>query len=135
MILVDSNILIDIFEDDPVWAEWSAGQLAHFGSVGEVVINPIIYAELSVGFSDKATLDLWLRQLEISLTHTPSNALFRAGKAFAFYRGSGGPRTTLLPDFLIGAHAEVMGHAILTRDTRRFRTYFPAVRLIAPDTP
>lgn len=135
MILVDSNILIDILKDDPVWAEWSTDHLTLLGAAGEGVINPIIYAELSIGFSDQATLDLWLRQLEVSLEETPANALFRAGKAFASYRESGGPRTSLLPDFLIGAHADVMGYAILTRDTRRFRTYFPAVRLIAPDMP
>lgn len=135
MILVDSNILIDILENSPVWGSWSAAQLITIGADETVAINPVVYAELSVGFDSQTSLDRWLDRLEIVLVETPRAALFRAGRAFLAYRRSGGTRSSLLPDFLIGAHAEVAGVAILTRDTRRYRTYFPAVRLIAPDTP
>ncbi|WP_439574590.1 type II toxin-antitoxin system VapC family toxin [Phreatobacter sp.] len=132
MTLVDTNVLIDIFSDDPKWARWSAEQLVAVGRVGSVVTTPINYAELSARFDRRSDVTAWLEQLEVKLADTPPDALFRAGKAFASYRESGGPRTSLLADFLIGAHAEVAGLTILTRDTRRFRTYFPAVRLIAP---
>ncbi|QCK84318.1 type II toxin-antitoxin system VapC family toxin [Phreatobacter aquaticus] len=135
MTVVDTNVLIDIFSDDPTWARWSTEQVIAAGNAGPVVTTPINYAELSARFDKRSDLTAWLDRLEVKLEETPPDALFRAGKAFAAYRESGGPRTSLLADFLIGAHAEVIGHAILTRDTRRFRTYFPAVRLIAPDTP
>lgn len=135
MILVDSDILIDILENSPVWGSWSAARLIAVGADETVAINPVVYAELSVGFDSQTSLDRWLDRLEIVLVETPRAALFRAGRAFLAYRRSGGTRSSLLPDILIGAHAEVAGVAILTRDTRRYRTYFPAVRLIAPDAP
>lgn len=133
MTLVDSNILIDIFENSPAWGSWSSAQLIAAGADENVAINPVVYAELSVGFVSQASLDRWLDRLEILVVEPPRAALFRAGRAFVAYRRSGGTRANLLPDFLIGAHAEVAGMTILTRDTRRYRNYFPAVPLIAPD--
>ncbi len=135
MTLVDTNVLIDIFSDDPAWVGWPTEQLSAAGDAGPVVTTPINYAELSARFERRTDLTAWLSRLDVKLEDTPPEALFRAGKAYAAYRESGGTRTSLLADFLIGAHADVMGHAVLTRDTRRFRTDFPAVRLIAPDTP
>ncbi len=135
MTLVDTNVLIDIFSDDPIWAVWSTEHVIAAGNAGPVMTTPINYAELSARFERRADLTAWLSRLEVKLADTPPEALFRAGRAFAAYREAGGPRTSLLADFLIGAHAEVTGHAILTRDTRRFRSYFPEVRLIAPDMP
>ncbi len=133
MTLVDTNVLIDILGDDPEWAAWSTEQLITTGQAGDLTIAPINFAELSARFNSPADVRTWLDLLDIHLIHTPAEALFRAGKAFAAYRQAGGPRTSMLADFLIGAHAEVMDVPILTRDTRRFRTYFPTVRLIAPD--
>jgi predicted nucleic acid-binding protein len=133
--LVDTNVLIDILGDDPHWAGWSLSRMAAAGARGDLIIDPVTYAELSTGFPDIRELDAFIRRFRVELTPTPRAALFRAGRAFLAYRRSGGTRSSLLPDFLIGAHAEVAGLTILTRDIRRYRTYFPAVRLIAPDAP
>lgn len=133
MILVDTNVLIDILRDDPRWGAWSLSRMAAAGASGDLVIDPVTYAELSIGFTGIRELDAFIVRLGVQLTPTPRAALFRAGRAFIVYRQSGGTRPSPLPDFFIGAHAEVAGVAILTRDPRRYRSYFPAVPLIAPD--
>jgi predicted nucleic acid-binding protein len=133
MTLVDTNILLDVLSNDPVWLNWSVEQLLRSQRRGAVVITDVTYAELAVRIEDEADLQRRLDTLNVRLERMPKAALFVAGRAFARYRAAGGPRTHLLPDFFIGAHAQVMRLPILTRDIRRFRHYFPAVQLIAPD--
>lgn len=132
MVLVDSNVLLDIVTNDPVWSSWSAAQIEKFAEDGQSIINGVVYAELSVRFSTPDAVDDILRQVRLSLEDTPRSSLFLAGKVYRQYRASGGTRTGVLPDFFIGAHATVEGIALLTRDPRRYRTYFPDVKLIAP---
>lgn len=131
---IDSNVLLDIFSHDPAWAGWSESQILPFaGRPGSLVINGIVYAEISVGFSDCETLDRVLSELGITSQEPSRTALFAAGKAFAAYRRRSGNRSTILPDFLIGAHAAQLGIPLVTRDPRRFRTYFPDLSLVAPE--
>ncbi len=132
MLLVDTNVLIDVLGNDPEWADWSIGQLRAQSKIHQLVINPIIYAELSLTFSKAEDLDQALEVLEISMIEPPRSALFLAGKAFVRYRRQGGSRQNVLADFFIGAHAAVMGCSLLTRDIRRYSTYFPTVHLISP---
>ena len=134
MTLVDSNVAIDVLTKDPVWLHWSVEALARRVAFGAVCINEVIYAELSIRMASEATLTEALEGLKIELTRTPRQALFVAGKIFQRYRAASGVRTGVLPDFFIGAHAQVAKWPILTRDVRRFRTYFPDVELITPDT-
>jgi predicted nucleic acid-binding protein len=131
-ILVDSNVLLDIATNDPVWSEWSAGILDRASEEDVLVINQIIYAETSVGFSTIEDLEAGLPQSIYRREVLPYEAAFLAGKAFARYRRSGGLRRSPLPDFYIGAHAAIAGHRLLTRDANRYRSYFPTVRLITP---
>lgn len=131
--LVDTNVLLDIVTDDPVWADWSLARLDGAAMAGAVWINDVVYAELSVRFSAIEDLDALLARARIDLAPTSRPALFLAGKAFARYRTAGGKRTGVLPDFFIGAHAAVAGWTLLTRDATRYRTYFPRLDLIAPD--
>lgn len=131
--LVDSNVIIDVLTRNALWAEWSRTALRAAGEEGELSINPIIYAELASGFATAADLD---RQVEAGFFRRlplPYEAGFVAGWAFVNYRRRGGARTSPLPDFYIGAHAAVSGLTLLTRDARRYRAYFPRVRLISPD--
>jgi len=132
VVLVDSNILLDIATDDPVWSGWSASALHHAGRDGRLVINPIIYAELSVSHSRIETLDALLPQDIFHREALPWAAAFLAGKAFHAYRQRGGARRSPLPDFYIGAHAAIAGYKLLTRDRGRYATYFPTVELISP---
>lgn len=132
MVLVDSNILLDIATDDPVWSDWSASALHRAGRDGRLVINPIIYAELSVSHSRIETLDALLPQDIFHREALPWAAAFLAGKAFHAYRQRGGARRSPLPDFYIGAHAAIAGYKLLTRDRGRYATYFPTVELISP---
>ncbi|MDE0628932.1 MAG: type II toxin-antitoxin system VapC family toxin [Bryobacterales bacterium] len=132
MILVDTNVLLDVFTDDETWRPWSENALAEARTAGLAGINPLIYAETSLAFQDVAALDQELDSLLLTRLQLPYGAAFAAGRAFLKYRQAGGLRSSPLPDFYIGAHAEVDGLAILTRDVRRYRTYFPAVRLISP---
>lgn len=132
MLLVDTNVLVDILEDDPTWAEWSVQQLRAQSQVHELVINPVIYSELSLTFDSVKALDDAVGGLGLSFRELPRPALFLAGKAFAKYRREGGTKGNVLADFFIGAHASVLSCAILTRDGRRYRNYFPRVALIAP---
>ncbi len=133
MLLVDTNVLIDVLEDDPRWADWSIHQLQTQAQIHPLVINPIIYAELSLAFSTFEALDAVLDRLGFALREVPRPALFLAGKAFARYRKAGGSKTGVLPDFLIGAHAAVEGWTLLTRDALRYRAYFPSVELVTPE--
>jgi len=133
--LVDSNILLDVLTDDRRWADWSADALAAAADQGPLVINPIVYAEVSVRFTKIEDLDEVLGVADFRRDPLPYSAGFLAAKAFAAYRRRGGVRASTLPDFYIGAHAAVAGLALLTRDARRFRTYFPTLDLRAPDQP
>jgi predicted nucleic acid-binding protein len=134
MTLVDSNVAIDVLTKDPVWLHWSVETLAKRTAFGALCINEVIYAELSIRMDSEAMLSEALAGLKLELTRIPRQALFIAGKIFPRYRAAGGVRTGVLPDFFIGAHAQVAKWPILTRDVRRFRTYFPDVELITPNT-
>jgi len=133
VLLVDTNVLIDVLENDPQWADWSIGQLRAQSKVHRLAINPVIYSELSLAFSSFETLDKTVEELGLALVEVPRPALFLAGKAFARYRRQGGSKSNVLADFFIGAHAAVSRYPLLTRDTRRYSSYFADVTLIAPD--
>lgn len=132
MILVDTNILLDVVTDDPVWADWSQRQLDVASLRDQLATNPVVYAELSSRFQRIDDLDILLTSVEIGVADMSRPALFLAGQAFRIYRSRGGPRLSVLPDFFIGAQAAVLDAPLITRDTRRYRTYFPNLRLIAP---
>lgn len=132
MILVDTNVLIDVLEDDPVWADWSIQQLRAQSQAHNLIINPIIYAELSQTFSTVEALDEVVTELGLLVQEIPRPALFLAGKAFVRYRKVGGGKNNVLADFFIGAHAAVMGLTLLTRDAKRYRSYFPSIKLVVP---
>jgi predicted nucleic acid-binding protein len=132
-VLVDTNVLIDVAYRDPRWQAWSRKQLAHQFDEG-LVINPVIFAEFSYRYDDLDEVEAVLDPSEFMREHLPWEAAFAAGRAFRLYRERGGARDKVLPDFLIGAHAMVRGYAILTRDPDGYRTYFPGVDIIAPDT-
>ena len=131
MVLVDANVLLDVLTEDPVWLEWSQNELARLEADG-LAINPIIYAELAPAFRTEAELVAAFRDWPLHRLALPYEAAWLAARAFAEYRGRGGTRTSPLPDFYIGAHAEIEGHTLLTRDAARYRTYFPKVQLICP---
>lgn len=132
MVLVDTNVLLDVFEDDPRWASWSQEQLESAALADQLMINAVIYAELSVAFARIEELEEVITQAALSVESIPREALFLAGKAFVDYRRRQGAKHGVLPDFFIGAHAAVVGCGLLTRDVGRYRTYFPTVRLISP---
>ena len=130
-ILVDANVLLDILIPDPEWEEWSSAALAEAAESSLLAINPIVFAEVSVGFDRIEELEAALPE-ELQREALPWDAAFLAGKAFVSYRRRGGSKRSPLPDFYIGAHAAVRGYTLLTRDARRYRTYFPSLPLIAP---
>jgi len=130
--LVDTNVLVDVLENDPDWADWSIAQLRAQSRVYQLAINPIIYSELSLTFSTVEALDQVLDKMELRMLEIPRPALFLAGKAFVQYRRSRGIKSNVLGDFFIGAHAAVSGLPVLTRDTQRYKNHFPTVRLVAP---
>jgi predicted nucleic acid-binding protein len=132
MLLVDTNVLVDVLEDDPQWADWSIQQLRAQSKIHLLAINSIIYAELSLAFARVEDLDAALDDMGLTVLDIPRPALFLAGKAFIKYRQAGGSKNNVLPDFLIGAHAAVAGLDLLTRDVQRYKTYFPSVTLISP---
>jgi len=132
MLLVDTCVLVDVLQNDPQWADWSIGQMRAQASVHALVINPVIYAEVSLSFSTLEALDAVVATLALELREIPRPALFLAAKAYAQYRRRGGSKRQVLPDFFIGAHAAVEGWPLLTRDARRFRTYFPTLEVLAP---
>jgi len=131
--LVDSNVILDILTDDPQWAAWSSSALERCANEGAVCINAVIYGEVSIGFArieqvEEALPATWFERLAI-----PLEAAFLAGKAFLSYRRKGGTKTSTLPDLFIGAHAAVAGLRLLTRDARRYETYFPALEIVSPE--
>jgi predicted nucleic acid-binding protein len=132
MLLVDTNVLVDVLEDDPEWADWSIGQLRAQSKIHRLAINPVIYSELSLTFSTVEALDRTIGDLGLTMIEIPRPALFLAGKAFVRYRRQGGKKSNVLPDFFIGAHAAVAGYPVLTRDTQRYATYFSGVSLVSP---
>lgn len=132
MTLVDTNVLLDLVTENAAWADWSQRQLEAAAVRGPVLINDVVYAELSVGFLRMEEVDEALAIAQVETAPIPREALFLAGKVFQRYRGGGGTRTGVLPEFFIGAHAAVTRLPLLTRDVRRYRTHFPTVRLITP---
>ena len=135
MIFADSCVLIDLIEQDTHWGDWSQAALDEWGRRGSVLINPVIYAELSPEFSDPSTLDHVLESVGIEYREIPREALFLAARAHQSYRRRGGVRTGVLADFFVGAHARVLGVPVLTRDQKRFRSYFPGLALVTPEGP
>jgi hypothetical protein len=131
--LVDTNLLLDVVTDDPDWADWSIEQLETAALRGPLLINDIVYAELAVRYERIERLETFLSKAGLDMVAMPRSALFLAGKVFQKYRKAGGSRSGVLPDFFIGAHAAVDRLDLLTRDTARYRTYFPTVKLITPD--
>ena len=130
--LVDSCVLLDVITGDEQWADWSAREIATAMDAGRVVINPLIYAEVSVGYSSVEELDDLLPVGDYQREPLPYRAGFAAGKAYLRYRRSGGGKRSPMPDFYIGAHAAVAGYRLLTRDASRYQTYFPKLELIVP---
>lgn len=131
-VLVDSNILLDILEEDANWYAWSSAQLQEAADHSVLIINPIIYAEVSIGFGRIEELEEALPADFFQRRELPWEAAFLAGKCFMRYRKLGGTKCSPLPDFLIGAHAAISGLTLLTRDAARYRTYFPSLKLITP---
>jgi predicted nucleic acid-binding protein len=129
--LVDTHVLLDLFTDDPQWRPWSEGAIREALVAGLAGINPIVYAETSLAFADPETLDRQLEALMLDRLQLPYPAAFGAARAYRRYRRAGGARSMPLPDFHIGAHAETDELTLITRDARRFQTYFPAVALVA----
>ncbi len=132
MILVDSNVWIDIMERDPAWLAWSMGQLKAARSQGAIAINPVIYAEIAATFDSREQLDGFLRPVKVKNMPFSDAAAFTAGQAFWTYRRNKGSKGGVLPDFFIGAQAQTEDWKILTRDAGRYTTYFPSVKLICP---
>jgi len=130
--LVDSNVILDLVTDDPKWGRWSADALSRAADESTLAVNPLIFAEVAVGFETVEELERLLRPEEFNRLELPYEAAFLAGKAFLSYKRRGGRRSAPLADFYIGAHAAVAGLRLLTRDARRYRTYFPKLNLIAP---
>lgn len=131
-VFVDSNVILDILTKDDVWQTWSSDALRNAADNNRLVINAIVFAEVSINFdlveeANEALASIYDREA------IPFDAAFLAGKVFLKYRQRGGTRTSMLPDFLIGAHAAVQGYGLLTRDVARYRSYFPRLRLIAPN--
>lgn len=130
--LVDSNVLIDLFDEESEWREWSDAMLARCARRGALVINPIVFAEVSAGFDSIDDVEAALPHAYLRREPLPWDAAFLAGRAFVQYKRRGGAGAAPLPDFYIGAHAAVAGHTLLTRDARRYRHYFPRLRVVAP---
>ena len=132
MILIDSSVLLDLVEAHPLWREWSEAALVRAANEDDLLINVIVYAEISRSFTSAAKLDAFLHATQIGIEAIPAAAAFAAARAHHVYREAGGARTATLPDFFIGAHAAVNGYRLLTRDAKRVRTYFPKIDLITP---
>jgi len=131
-VMVDSNVILDIFFNDPNWADWSEATLLRFDGTNPLFINPIIYAEISIGFKQIEELEDAISACGFRMIEIPKEALFLAGKAFVKYRRRKGSKSAPLPDFFIGAHAAVENFRLITRDTKRMKGYFPTVELISP---
>jgi predicted nucleic acid-binding protein len=130
--LIDTNVLFDLITNDPVWADWSLRQMDLQALRDRLVINPVVYAELSISFDRFEEVDAFLGGAGIEIDEIPRPALFLAGKAFQIYRARGGAKAGVLSDFFIGAHAVTEGIGLLTRDVQRYRSYFPTITLITP---
>ncbi|MGA8586271.1 MAG: type II toxin-antitoxin system VapC family toxin [Roseiarcus sp.] len=131
-VLIDANVLLDVITEDARWLDWSAQALERAGERYRLVINPVIYAEVSIRYSRIEALDAALPKASFDREAIPYEAAFLAGKAFLDYRQRGGTKRSPLPDFFIGAHAAVAGYQLMTRDATRYRSYFPRLSLIAP---
>ena len=131
-ILVDSNIILDVFLDDPEWADWSESKLVKYSSITKLFINPVVYSEISIGFKRIEDLELGLNRGGFEMLEIPKEALFLAGKAFLKYKKNRGTKRSPLPDFYIGAQAAILELDLITRDESRYRTYFPTVKLVSP---
>ena len=131
-LLVDSNVILDIFLDDPNWADWSESALAEYSVDTDLYINSIVYTEVSIGFKKIEELESALNKSGLQMLEIPKEALFLAGKAFLKYRRGRGIKRSPLPDFYIGAQAAILDMELITRDVSRYHTYFPSVRLISP---
>ncbi len=132
-VLIDANVLLDVMTEDARWLAWSAGAIERAADRYRLVINPIIYAEVSMRYSRIEELDVALPKTMFDREAIPYEAAFLAGKSFLAYRRRGGAKRSPLPDFFIGAHAAVAGYRLMTRDAARYLTYFPKLPLIAPD--
>jgi predicted nucleic acid-binding protein len=132
--LVDSNVLVDILHDDPTWEAWSQNRLLTARHDGSLVINPLVYAEICAGYTSQRETDQALSSVIYRRENLPWDAAFNASRAFVAYRRAGGMKRSPLPDFYIGAHAELKHYSLLTRDPTRYRQYFPALNIISPDT-
>ena len=132
MILVDSNIWIDLIQKDPIWMDWSLAEVQKVRAQKRAVINPVIYAELAPTYDEPAALDKFLSAAKVTMKPLSRAAAYTAGRAFLRYRQKRGTKTGVLPDFFIGAQAQTEGWTILTRDVSRYATYFPDVQLIVP---
>ncbi|MBU0993356.1 MAG: PIN domain-containing protein [Proteobacteria bacterium] len=131
-VLVDSNIILDIFLDDPKWADWSESTLERYAEHSTLYINPVVYTEISIGFERIEDLETAVLNGGFEMLQLSKEALFLAGKVFLKYRKNKGAKLSPLPDFYIGAQAAILGIDLITRDTARYRTYFPTIKLIAP---
>jgi predicted nucleic acid-binding protein len=132
VILADSNVLLDVITADRQWSCWSQAALDEWSRRGPVLINPVIYAELAPAYDTLEKLDTAIDAVDLEFHDIPRSALFLASRAYLQYRRRGGTRRSVLPDFFVGAHAAVLDIPLLTRDTHRYRAYFPSLRLVAP---
>jgi len=132
-VLVDSNVALDLFLNDPQWGNWSESTLEHYALSGNIFINPVIYSEISIGFSRIEGLESAILKAGFKMLSIPREALFLAGKVFLKYKRRDGSKRSPMPDFFIGAQAAVLGIDLVTRDTKRYRSCFPTVRLISPN--
>jgi hypothetical protein len=132
-ILVDSCILLDLFTNDPKWADWSEEILDRYSQTNTLHINSIVYTEISIGFNKVEEVEHVIDQLGIRVLEIPREALFLAGKVFQKYRKNKGTKSSALPDFFIGSHAMISSFALITRDISRYKTYFPQLRIISPE--
>lgn len=131
-LLVDANVILDLFLEDPNWADWSEMILNQYGTTAALYINPIIYTEVSIGFKRIEELEDAIERAGFQMLELPKEALFLAGKVFLQYKRNKGTKLSCLPDFFIGAHAAILNVDLITRDVARYRTYFPTVNLISP---
>jgi hypothetical protein len=131
-VFIDSCVLLDLFTNDPVWADWSEGVLGQYSQSNTLFINSIVYTEISIGFNRIEEVEDVIAQTGVKVLEIPREALFLAGKVFLDYRRNKGTKKSTLPDFFIGAHATVSSFDLVTRDTARYKTYFPNIKLICP---
>jgi predicted nucleic acid-binding protein len=131
-VFIDSCVLLDLFTNDPNWADWSETTLEQYSQTNTLYINSIVYAEISIGFNQIEEVENAINQLDIKVLEIPREALFLAGKIFLNYRKNKGTKLSPLPDFFIGAHVSISKFTLITRDTRNYKTYFPQVKLIQP---